>query len=507
MKKSFFLIALVVGAFSIQPVLAERSGVFQVTLPCGLVTLPDAVSQTKDVRTFNGATNGFSNRASTIAAIPFEQGGYRIFMADQNCVLRSWRGNGNLSNSMTALPGTDGQTIASWQGWEFNVNSIVEIDGEVFMYGFAEMNNTNGAFTLPYAPSLNVTNGTIIPLFWTISANIWGQPVISAAQLINPSTINDGGLTIVNGNNSNISTITNVYKNNLGWVLACDDRSCEVIKTAPIALGSCSNVNMPSDFAYPIDLAAFQTSRFTVRRGLIAGYKKDGTAGFWIVDNNCNANGIGINPLTIDAPIEVLGAPRSNNWVYELTGFGPVNRGAVTTTVALYGNVVNYDGFDLGTAPFGCPDVSIVPGTSFDVEYNFSFVSFTNTALAIVPTTFCDFNRCGDVLGLGSPYIIACNAGPRAKPEMHAGIVWDNVEVLESLVNVFPNPALNTIQLEYASSESKVIQLIDMTGRIVMIAEVYSGQLVEVGQFPRGVYTLTIGNKAGHTTFERVVLQ
>jgi hypothetical protein len=387
------------------------------------------------------------------------------------------------------------------------VNSIVEIDGEIFMYGFTEMNHPSGAFSLPYAPSLNVVNGTTIPLFWTITPNVWGNPILSSAQLLNPSIVNDGGLSIVNGNNSNISTIGDVFKNNLGWVLACDDRSCEVLKTAPISVGACSNVNMPADFAYPIDLVSLQTSRFTIRRGLIAGYKKDGTAGFWIVDNNCNANGIGINPLTIDAPIEVLGAPRSNNWTYQLTGFGPVNRGFVTTTIPLIGSVVNYDGFDLSTAPFGCARVSIEPNTSFDVEYTITLASFTNTALAIVPITFCDFDRCGGILGFGDPYIIGCNGNPRAKSEEHPGIQWENPNALETAVNVFPNPAKNTLQLEFGSLNAKVIRLMNMTGSVLMSQEVFSGQPIEVGHLPRGIYILSIQGKEGNTITERVVLQ
>jgi len=76
----------------------------------------------------------------------------------------------------------------------------------------------------------------------------------------------------------------------------------------------------------------------------------------------------------------------------------------------------------------------------------------------------------------------------------------------ESIVYIFPNPAHSKIQISLKSEENISIQLHNLTGKLVFQDHFTHHTILNVGQLPRGAYSLTLKS----STFQvvrKVILQ
>ena len=84
---------------------------------------------------------------------------------------------------------------------------------------------------------------------------------------------------------------------------------------------------------------------------------------------------------------------------------------------------------------------------------------------------------------------------------------WDAEEITESgRVEVFPNPAKDRVNIRFAEAGETVVQLYDMTGRMVYSTHGTSQALtIPTHGFRSGIYTVLIQQKDNQFT-ERIII-
>ena len=94
-----------------------------------------------------------------------------------------------------------------------------------------------------------------------------------------------------------------------------------------------------------------------------------------------------------------------------------------------------------------------------------------------------------------------------------AGFVLSTNSITENVLNIWPNPAKESLNFKFASTSdaSCLVQLVDLQGRTVYTENMLGGTAVIKGQlntsnYAKGVYFLTL-KQGSKNTFKKVVIQ
>jgi hypothetical protein len=80
-------------------------------------------------------------------------------------------------------------------------------------------------------------------------------------------------------------------------------------------------------------------------------------------------------------------------------------------------------------------------------------------------------------------------------------------ELLNQVVNIFPNPATNFINIENSSSQVIEAHILDQTGRVISSTTLVPGQTkIDCGKLAMGVYNIEL-HSLGAKTLKRFVIE
>ncbi len=129
------------------------------------------------------------------------------------------------------------------------------------------------------------------------------------------------------------------------------------------------------------------------------------------------------------------------------------------------------------------------------VQYNFKFDSEFTSSM-VVPTEMFKLYK---YKLLANNEIYYDSNGVLSKPTynqfyFYSPLDTGNVEnkLPETKFIIYPNPTNNSLYLNFNSSTSVVISIFDITGRVVLSKNIYSGDAINVGQLSRGVYVYKV---------------
>jgi hypothetical protein len=89
------------------------------------------------------------------------------------------------------------------------------------------------------------------------------------------------------------------------------------------------------------------------------------------------------------------------------------------------------------------------------------------------------------------------------------GANWGNIDITEdvlSTVSVYPNPSNGIVNITIDSNEDYSIEVTNILGEIIMLKEINSNSLINLGEFGKGTYLVKVSNSELSKT-ERIVIE
>ena len=81
-------------------------------------------------------------------------------------------------------------------------------------------------------------------------------------------------------------------------------------------------------------------------------------------------------------------------------------------------------------------------------------------------------------------------------------------EIMDYSFNLYPNPAVNIVNLEFASEEEVDAELIDLSGRVrIKFEKISSGTDLNVSELENGVYWLVVSSGMGQQRTFKLAIQ
>lgn len=105
----------------------------------------------------------------------------------------------------------------------------------------------------------------------------------------------------------------------------------------------------------------------------------------------------------------------------------------------------------------------------------------------------------------GGPYTQAVSNLEEDDYEIFLPTVIENIEKFNPSVKIYPNPALNYLQVESPSAEIETIEVLDITGKLIKQFKIKSPEyLINVEDLPKGIYIINIGTSISQSSHKMI---
>lgn len=177
------------------------------------------------------------------------------------------------------------------------------------------------------------------------------------------------------------------------------------------------------------------------------------------------------------------------NWNFTMTGFEATQSGKLF-----------FSGNNAGTSNLTNNYVTAKVRTDGTLEFTEVFNGGRcNALIKAIPGTYPndEFVTTGVISNIN---MLIKYTGPGARMEETAS------DAAPILLKAYPNPALTTVNVEYAGAPA-TLQLIDLQGRRMLTQEITDMVTLDIAAYPRGLYLLRIVEENGRTVTEKIIFE